>query len=131
MFKPGFRFAPGYRIEKFLGRGQFGQVWQVAAPGETWAAVKFIDMSEGEGQKEYEGIKRVKLIQQANLMPITAIWQLDEFGKVIEDEPPATIDLLATIDPQVTIDVDAASGVEATATIDFKRSRPGWRWQCC
>ena len=83
MFKPGFQFTPGYRIEKFLGRGQFGQVWQVEAPGGTSAAVKFIDLTEGSSQKEYEGIKRVKQIRQANLMPITAIWQLDQFGKAI------------------------------------------------
>ncbi|MGB7347003.1 MAG: protein kinase [Pirellulaceae bacterium] len=83
MFKPGFQFAPGYRIEKFLGRGQFGQVWQVSAPGGTSAAVKFIDLADRSSQKEYEGIKRVKQIRQANLMPITAIWQLDEFGKAI------------------------------------------------
>ncbi len=92
MFKAGFQFAPGFRIQKFLGRGQFGQVWQVVAPGGTVAAVKFIDLNAGEGQKEYEGVKRVKQIRQANLMPITAIWKLDEHGKAIEEVPDAAIE---------------------------------------
>ena len=86
MFKQGFCFAPGYRIEEFLGRGQFGQVWRVEGPGGTSAAVKFIDLSESSSRKEYEGIRRIKQIRQANLMPITAIWQLDEHGKLIDDD---------------------------------------------
>lgn len=92
MFKAGFQFAPGFRIQKFLGRGQFGQVWQVAAPGGTLAAVKFIDLSDTDGQKEFEGVKRVKQIRQANLMPITAIWKLDEHGKAIDELPDPSVE---------------------------------------
>ncbi len=47
----GLQFAPGYRLQTFLGRGQFGQVWQASAPGGTAAAVKFIDLSDGQARK--------------------------------------------------------------------------------
>jgi serine/threonine protein kinase/WD40 repeat protein len=87
MLKRGFQFAPGYRLQEFLGRGQFGQVWRATAPGGTAAAVKFIDLSDGQGQKEYDGVRRVKQIRHANLMPITAIWLLDGQGSVIEEAP--------------------------------------------
>jgi serine/threonine protein kinase len=87
MFKRGFSFAPGYRLESFLGRGQFGQVWRASAPGGAAAAIKFIDLSGGEGAKEHEGIKRVKQIRHANLMPITAIWLLDQHGQAIDEAP--------------------------------------------
>ncbi len=98
MLKRGFQFAPGYRLQEFLGRGQFGQVWRATAPGGAAAAVKFIDLSDGQGQKEYDGVRRVKQIRHANLMPITAIWLLDAQGQVIEeapDEAMETIDLTA------------------------------------
>lgn len=85
MLKRGFQFTPGYRLQEFLGRGQFGQVWRATAPGGAAAAIKFIDLSDGQGQKEYDGVRRVKQIRHANLMPITAIWLLDAQGQVIEE----------------------------------------------
>ncbi len=94
MLKRGFQFAPGYRLQEFLGRGQFGQVWRATAPGGAAAAVKFIDLSDGQGQKEYDAIKRVKQIRHANLMPITAIWLLDAQGKVIEEAPDEAIETI-------------------------------------
>ncbi len=95
MLKRGFPFAPGYRLVQFLGRGQFGQVWSASAPGGTLAAVKFIDLSGSEGHKEFAGVKRVKRIRHANLMPITAIWLLDSNWHVIDDVPE---DAVATVD---------------------------------
>lgn len=73
LLKRGFQFAPGYRLQEFLGRGQFGQVWRASAPGGAPMAAKFIDLSDGQVQKECEGVKRVKQIWHANLMPITAL----------------------------------------------------------
>lgn len=107
MLKRGFSFAPGYRLEQFLGRGQFGQVWRATAPGGTSAAIKFIDLSGGEGEKEHEGIKRVKQIRHANLMPITAIWLLDVHGRPIEEAPDQELETLGSIpltDPMQTAD---------------------------
>lgn len=107
MLKRGFSFAPGYRLEQFLGRGQFGQVWRTSGPGGTATAVKFIDLSGGEGAKEHEGIKRVNQIRHANLMPITAIWLLDVHGQAIEDGPDVsqeTMNLPPMPDPMATAD---------------------------
>jgi|GEM_PF-1169088 len=107
MLKRGFSFAPGYRLEQFLGRGQFGQVWRASAPGGAVAAIKFIDLSGGEGAKEHEGIKRVKQIRHANLMPITAIWLLDSYGKAIDEAPDVTqetITIKPAFDPLATAD---------------------------
>ena len=73
--------------------------------GGTAAAIKFIDLSGGEGAKEHEGIKRVKQIRHANLMPITAIWLLDVHGKAIEEAPDVTqetINLRPMVDPMAT-----------------------------
>ena len=117
MLKRGFQFAPGYRLQEFLGRGQFGQVWRVTAPGGTSAAVKFIDLSDGQGQKEYNGVRRVKEIRHANLMPITAIWLLDGEGKVIEEAPD---------DANQTIDVGVAEAQGASGVFLRDGVEPSW-----
>lgn len=107
MLKRGFQFAPGYRLQEFLGRGHFGQVWRATAPGGASAAVKFIDLSDGQGEREYEAVGRVKAIRHANLMPITAIWLLNSEGAII-DEAPSEVD--ATIDFSVP-EAQGASGL--------------------
>lgn len=110
MFEAGFEFAPGYRLESYLGHGQFGQVWRTTGPGGTQAAVKFVDLSNGQWEKENEGIQRIKQVRHPNLMPILAIWLLGENGKVLaestaESQAAATVDGLAfetlEIDEQV------------------------------
>lgn len=83
----GYQFTTGYRLQEYLGKGQFGEVWRASGPGGVDLAVKFIDLTNGRGQKEYAAIKRIKAIQHANLMQITAIWQLDDEGKPIEEAP--------------------------------------------
>ncbi len=117
MLKRGFQFAPGYRLQEFLGRGQFGQVWRATAPGGAAAAVKFIDLSDGQGQKEYDGVRRVKQIRHANLMPITAIWLLDGEGKVIEEVPEDAIE---------TIDLSVVEGRGQSALLPRPDVEPSW-----
>jgi serine/threonine protein kinase/WD40 repeat protein len=86
ILRPGDEPIPGYRLEKFLGKGQFGQVWKSTSPGKTSAALKFIDLSGNQGWKEFRGIQHVKRIRHAHLMPITAIWMLDSEGGVLNDD---------------------------------------------
>lgn len=95
MLRRGYEFTAGYRLQAYLGKGQFGEVWRASGPGGTKWAVKFVGLEDGRGKKEYEAIKRIKSIRHANLMPITAIWQLDRDGNLIEDAPEVeqTMDL--------------------------------------
>ncbi len=85
MLRPGDEPIPGYRLETFLGRGQFGEVWKSTAPGGGSAALKFLDLGGKEGWKEFRGIQRVKEIRHAHLMPITALWLLDEAGNILDE----------------------------------------------
>jgi WD40 repeat protein len=93
MFRKGDEPIRGYRLEKFLGKGQFGEVWRTTAPGGTSAALKFIDLGGKQGIKEFRGVQRVKEIRHANLMPITALWMLDGEGNVLGDKLLDTFDL--------------------------------------
>ena len=92
MLHKGDEPITGYRLEKFLGRGQYGEVWKSSAPGRAKAALKFIDLSGKQGLKELRGVTRVKEIRHAHLMPITALWMLDEDGNVLGEESFADFD---------------------------------------
>jgi WD40 repeat protein len=91
MIKPGDEPIPGYRVEALLGRGQFGEVWRARSPGNTAVALKFLELSGAHGWKEFRAIQRVKEIRHAHLMPIVAIWLLDDAGKVLDDGAMANI----------------------------------------
>ncbi|RIK86330.1 MAG: hypothetical protein DCC67_02955 [Planctomycetota bacterium] len=86
MIKPGDEPIAGYRLEALLGRGQFGQVWRAKSPGNTTLALKFLELTGVHGWKEFRAIQRVKQIRHAHLMPIVAIWLLDDQGRVISDD---------------------------------------------
>jgi WD40 repeat protein/serine/threonine protein kinase len=86
MLRPGDEPIPGYRLESFLGRGQFGQVWRATAPGGGSAALKFLDLGGKEGWKEFRGVQRVKEIRHAHLMPVTAFWLLDDAGRILDED---------------------------------------------
>lgn len=85
MLRRGHEFTTGYRLQEYLGRGQFGEVWRASGPGGYSIAVKFVSLEDGRGRKEFEAIKQIKSIRHANLMQIIAVWQLDREGKLIED----------------------------------------------
>jgi len=114
MLRKGDEPIPGYRLEEFLGRGQFGEVWRTTAPGGTSAALKFIDLSGTRGLKEFRGVQRVKEIRHAHLMPITALWMLDEDGNILGDR------VVESYDPQET-----ARDTLAPRIVD-QSGQPGW-----
>jgi serine/threonine protein kinase len=85
MLRKGDEPVLGYRLVRFLGKGQYGEVWQANGPGGTRVALKFINVSGAQGQKELRGVQRVKEIRHPHLMPITALWLLDEEGNSLDD----------------------------------------------
>jgi serine/threonine protein kinase/WD40 repeat protein len=91
MIKPGDEPIAGYRIEELLGQGQFGQVWRARSPGNMSLALKFLSLTGRHGWKEFRAIQRVKQIRHAHLMPIVAIWLLDEKGAIISDDAVESI----------------------------------------
>ena len=86
MIQPGDEPIPGYRVEQKLGKGQYGEVWRATSPGRSAVALKFLDMTGRTGWKEFRAVQRVKQIRHPNLMPIVALWILDENGQVLTDD---------------------------------------------
>jgi serine/threonine protein kinase len=86
MWQAGQAPIPGYKLEEFVGKGNFGEVWQASSPGGTHCALKFLNLRERQGRKEFRAIQSLKQIRHANLMPFNAMWLLDENQQVVPDD---------------------------------------------
>lgn len=84
VYQTGAEIVPGFRLVDRLGRGGFGEVWKVTAPGGTEAAVKIVSLVERYGFKEFRAIQRVKQIRHPNLVPIIGFWLKSEEGKFFD-----------------------------------------------
>lgn len=86
MLQKGDEPVPGYRLEEFLGRGAFGEVWRAMSPGRARVALKFLNLSERQGIKEFRAIQRLKSVRHPHLTSTISLWLLDEHGDVLSDD---------------------------------------------
>ena len=85
--------VPGYRLVRFLGKGNFGEVWLASAPGNKKVALKIIDLRGREGLQESKAIERIKDINHAHLVSIFAYWVIDDEGRILDDQSIAELAL--------------------------------------
>jgi serine/threonine protein kinase len=118
--------VPGYRLVKLLGRGGFGEVWRVTAPGGAEAALKIISLTSSQGFKEFRAIRLVKQIHHPNLVPIYAFWLKDEDGNFLDDDSASSSLNLGSQELELLI----AMGLGEKSLFDYlkecqKKSLPG------
>ncbi len=85
MFRAGDQIIPGFQLDAFLGKGEFGEVWRTESPGGNRLAMKLLDLSEKQGRKEFRAVQRIKSVRHPNLFITYAMWLLDDSMKVVED----------------------------------------------
>lgn len=88
-WRPGAEPISGYRLQEFVGEGQFGQVWKASGPSpdrRLAVALKRIDLRgmSTAGLKEYHGVRQVAPLRHPNLVPIHGVWLLDEAGEQLD-----------------------------------------------
>jgi serine/threonine protein kinase len=92
-YKKGDEPVPGYRLVRFLGRGNFGEVWHATMlAGGIDAALKFNDLKDRGGFKEFRALQLVKRIRHPNLVPINAFWLKGEDGSLLDDAAGESVD---------------------------------------
>ncbi|MCR4413328.1 MAG: serine/threonine protein kinase, partial [Thermoguttaceae bacterium] len=84
VYRVGDEPIPGYRLLRFLGRGEFGAVWHASAPGGTEVALKIIEMGGRRGRKELRALQAVKRIRHPHLVPLLAYWLKAADGSVLD-----------------------------------------------
>lgn len=67
---------PGYRLERLLGKGNYGEVWKALGPADFPVALKFVILGEEVGTKELRSLEVLRTIKHPNLVATFGAWQL-------------------------------------------------------
>lgn len=83
-YRPGELILTGYRLEKRLGSGGFGEVWRATAPGGMGVAIKILaNLERAQGGREYRALQTIKNIRHAHIVPIFGVWLKSGDGLVL------------------------------------------------
>ena len=107
-FQPGDEPVPGFMLRKFLGAGNFGEVWETRAAGDVKVAMKILsEIDRKAGRKAFKALQLVKNLNHPHLVKIVGFWLKDEQGNLLDD----------VVDPHFS-EESTASGLAPAAEAD-------------
>src|SRR5947209_2625931 len=84
-YRPGDDVAPEHKLERYLGRGSLGEVWKAVGPGGVELAVKIINLSGGQGLREFRAVRHLQRLRHPNLVPLFGFWLKDDRGYLMPE----------------------------------------------
>jgi serine/threonine protein kinase len=114
---PGEAILPGYRLEKRLGAGGFGEVWRATAPGGMSVAIKILaNLGRAQGGREYRALQTIKNIRHAHITPIFGVWLKSGDGHVLDEAESLDVEQRLLAAPGTR---RPAAGVAETVSADL------------
>ncbi|KAA1257840.1 Tubulin-like protein [Rubripirellula obstinata] len=76
----GYEPLPGYRLEKRIGQGGFGEVWRAGSPGGMKKAIKFVFGSHDQSRatREMRSLERIKGVRHPFLLTLERFEIIDD-----------------------------------------------------
>jgi serine/threonine protein kinase len=125
----GLEPYPGYRLNRFLGRGGWGEVWQATRPDGRDAALKFLvcDNSLASSQ-EIRALQTVRQLRHPHLIRIDQVWCFSGYIVIAMELAEASLlDLLKTYVEEVHVPIIAEHAchylAQAAEALDFLNTR--------
>ena len=86
-YQPGDSPVPGFVLIRFLGSGNFGEVWEARAAGNVRVALKILyGIDRKAGRKAFAALQLVENLRNPHLVPIIGFWLKDEKGTILDDD---------------------------------------------
>src|SRR5438093_7580411 len=73
--EPGIEPFRGYCLQRRLGAGGFGEVWQADAPNDRQVALKFLPCkTEASTAQEIRSLQAIRQLRHPHLIQIDRVW---------------------------------------------------------
>jgi serine/threonine protein kinase len=108
LIQKNIELVPGHWLEKLIGRGGYGEVWEARMPGNTRCALKIVRNLDGvQGQQERKSLAVIRDLDHDRLIRLQAYWFMAYDGSVIPDEQIGQPDALKPAGLVVATDLAA------------------------